>query len=390
MHSEAVNVLFPFDGRTLGGSHISTTALIKALDPLRYRARVVLNCGDGPLADYLRGQGVSFDVLALPVLLNSKADLAPRNWPAIRRMLGEMQHYLRLHRTGIVQTNEKLMRTMWALPARMSGVKFFHFQRGPLKEMDLEKRLTFFLAHHVAGISRYVVDTFPGFVARKSSFIDAPYDTSAPVPDKKAARQALRLRVDTPDGVPLIGMAANLQPRKRPLFFVEIARQWFEAGFGDARFLLIGRAYEGMEGAFAAAVRASGLEERVAFLGFDPDPMLFLAGCDVSVAPAIDEASGRTLIESMLAGTPVVASRDGGHVEYIEDGVSGFLCDKDRPDLFAEKIFALCGDSALSCDIVTNALDMARGRFSLSLHADRVMAVYDKMLFQDASASSNR
>ena len=44
------------------------------------------------------------------------------------------------------------------------------------------------------------------------------------------------------------------------------------------------------------------------------------------------EPFGRTLIEAMHLGTPVIATRHGGNPEAIEDGRNGFLVDPDDPD----------------------------------------------------------
>jgi glycosyltransferase involved in cell wall biosynthesis len=59
-----------------------------------------------------------------------------------------------------------------------------------------------------------------------------------------------------------------------------------------------------------------------------------------------DEPFGLVVVESMAAGTPVVAWRRGAMSEIIEDGVSGFLVD-DVPSAVAAvgKIPALERDS---------------------------------------------
>ena len=51
----------------------------------------------------------------------------------------------------------------------------------------------------------------------------------------------------------------------------------------------------------------------------------------VFVQPALYEAFGLTVIEAMASGLPVVATRYGGPASIIEDGVSGWLVDPNRP-----------------------------------------------------------
>ena len=68
------------------------------------------------------------------------------------------------------------------------------------------------------------------------------------------------------------------------------------------------------------------MKERVRFLGFREDIPALLHAVDfvahTSVAP---EPFGRVIVEGMLAGKPVVATRAGGACEIIEDGATGCL-----------------------------------------------------------------
>jgi glycosyltransferase involved in cell wall biosynthesis len=75
-------------------------------------------------------------------------------------------------------------------------------------------------------------------------------------------------------------------------------------------------------------IKRLGLENRVKFLGFRSDIPELMTACDLvahtSTAP---EPFGRVIVEGMLCGKPVVASKAGGVVELIQDGINGFLFD---------------------------------------------------------------
>ena len=79
-------------------------------------------------------------------------------------------------------------------------------------------------------------------------------------------------------------------------------------------------------------ISALGLRERCFFMGPHYPIGPWIAGCDVLVAPAVAEGSGRALVEAMLIGTPVVATNDGGHCEIINHGETGYLVPADNPE----------------------------------------------------------
>ena len=56
------------------------------------------------------------------------------------------------------------------------------------------------------------------------------------------------------------------------------------------------------------------------------------------VQPALYEAFGLTVVEAMSSGLPIFATRYGGPLEIIEDGVSGFHIDPIRGGESAERI----------------------------------------------------
>jgi L-malate glycosyltransferase len=68
-----------------------------------------------------------------------------------------------------------------------------------------------------------------------------------------------------------------------------------------------------------------GLSQHVVFLG-KQDSVAELLGCaDLFLLPSESESFGLSALEAMASGVPVVATRAGGIVEVVEDGVVGFL-----------------------------------------------------------------
>jgi len=106
-----------------------------------------------------------------------------------------------------------------------------------------------------------------------------------------------------------------------------------------------------------------------------------MVGFDVLVVPAVEEGFGRTLVEAMLCGTPVVAADDGGHREIIRHGETGFLVRSDDLDAFADTVTGLLENPELANAIATAAREEALQRYSVKTHVEKVGAVYDAVFY---------
>jgi len=139
----------------------------------------------------------------------------------------------------------------------------------------------------------------------------------------KARRSAaLRRELGVSPEAPLVAVFSRLNRMKGIEYFIDAA-PGIAAKVPSARFLVVG------DGTIRASLeeRASrlGIRERMIFTGFRNDVPDLLAEVAVSVLPSLSEGTSNTLLESMAAGVPVVATRVGGNPEVIEDGVSGLL-----------------------------------------------------------------
>ncbi len=124
-------------------------------------------------------------------------------------------------------------------------------------------------------------------------------------------------------------------------------------------------------------VEMMGLDDRVHFLGFRTDVPQLMAACDIithtSTAP---EPCARVLMEAMLSAKPLIASRDGGTVEIVEDGKTGWLVTPvDAVDL-AKAINFLAVHPEVRSEISNNARKAASERFTLPIARSSV----DKVL----------
>jgi len=89
-----------------------------------------------------------------------------------------------------------------------------------------------------------------------------------------------------------------------------------------------------------------GLDARVKFLGrlTDDELAACLATGHVLAVPSTLEGFGIAYLEGMAFGLPCLAASHGGAGEVVQDGVSGFLIDKDNPQALASRLRFLASD----------------------------------------------
>src|SRR5207245_11240553 len=91
------------------------------------------------------------------------------------------------------------------------------------------------------------------------------------------------------------------------------------------------------------------------------------------VAPAYLEDYGLTALEAMAFGKPVVVCKDGGGlVDFVEDGITGFVVDPNGRAL-AEAVRTLADDPALARKMGAAARE-AGGGYSWGRAAEEILA----------------
>jgi glycosyltransferase involved in cell wall biosynthesis len=118
----------------------------------------------------------------------------------------------------------------------------------------------------------------------------------------------------------------------------------------------------------ALAQKASRLRHRYRLLASNSvDVAKFLSSLDVYVYKthaAFTETSPMCILEAMASALPVVAEARGGTVNFVDDGVTGFLC-RSRGE-YRDAVEALCRDKRLRRRIGARARAWAREHASIA------------------------
>lgn len=118
------------------------------------------------------------------------------------------------------------------------------------------------------------------------------------------------------------------------------------------------------------------LQNFVTFTGHINEVETAMASLDILLVPSSAETFGRTIIEGMASGVPVIATRAGGVPDIITHGQTGFLVEPGSIQDLADAIEKLMKSPALREHIRTLALAKAHNKYSREVVEEKLWAVF--------------
>lgn len=333
----------------------------------------------GALADTLVTAGISVQVSELGVFRSRREMRSPKllmrlatTVPAIIRLAAVIR---RAHVT-IVHSNTSVV-LAGAVAARLTGRPHIWYVREILSgpTWRLMRRVILTLSDRVVCISAAVADNV------------------APLGSPERARVVV-----IPDGVDLghfsplispdhadkcrVGMVARITPLKGHDVFLRAAGIVAQR-IPNAEFFLVGghlSAYQTLFDRLLALKAELGLDDRVYFIDhLDRHAVRdFLASLAVVVVPStLPEGGGLVALEAMALGRPVVATRHGGPLDFITDGVNGRLVTPNDAPALADAIAALLQDGSMRQALGVAARRTIEREYDLSRQMERLTMLYD-------------
>lgn len=383
-------VLYPFvGGDVIGGSHRSALRMISALDPARVQPEILLHGAGGKLGEMIEGMGLSWSRIDRPGIIAPRYSRAPSDVSVGRYLMQSVPGFRRLLRArgiDIVHSNDGRMHGSWALPTRLAGCRFVWHHRQSPDAFGINK-IAPLLAHRILSVSQFSHPSRPvRSVEGRFEVIHSPFDAPAQRPDRAACHAALCAEIGAPPDALILGYVGALNTRKRPEHFVRVIAA-LRAARPDAAIhgLIFGTA-ERPEDPIAETCRALaqdlGVASALHLMGHRSPIEPAIAGLDALLVTALEEPFGRTLIEAMHLGTPVIATEHGGNPEAITDGKNGFLVDHTDPAAFVAPVLRLCDDPDLAATI-TACAGRDLDRYGTAAHVRKIHAAYDRVMGQE-------
>lgn len=170
----------------------------------------------------------------------------------------------------------------------------------------------------------------------------------------------------------LILNVGELLPNKNHIMAVR-AMKYVVEKYPRTMLLIAGNGPE--EDNLRAEISSLGLGNNVHLIGYCTHLEDYQQICDCSVACSIREGLGLNVIESMLSGNPVVATKNRGHNELIKDGVNGFLINIDDDKAFADSIIRLLSDDRLLFEMSERCCDSV-SQYTAESVSEELKAIY--------------
>jgi|GEM_PF-1938652 glycosyltransferase involved in cell wall biosynthesis len=391
-----MNMVFLIDLPELGGAELSVVDYLRFPDKLPFHP-ILVTPREGPLVTECRKLGVECHILPMPELVEYettpnvfKTTRNPLRWAhyflrtagTIRRLT----RFLRAHDTIILHTNTHRSHFYGTLAARLARrkIRVVWTLRSTVEKPWL---LTLYaiagiFADAIACISDPVLEPYKKYpwLRRKMVKIYGSIAISS-VRWDEADVARLRDELGLHGKFPVCSSIGQLTPYKGFADLIQAMPAILER-LPDAYLLIVGKAFfndQAYVDALHALVRELNVGHAVKFTGFRYDVPAIIAASDELISATWEEPLGRTILEAMAAGTPVVATNGGGVKEVITDGQDGVLFQLRQVDDLARAIIQVATDSELRQRIIRNARQRVR-RFDTLVELAQYAVLYRGVL----------
>jgi len=353
-----------------GGMEYAVSRLVIEQNKIGYPVHVICIRNLGPTADRLKAQGVPVHFCSF------RTRLDPLSLVKLRGLLLKLG-------VNVVQTHNYRPNVSGTIAAKIARIPAIISSLRTVNRWDTYRQFLMdgFLCQFrdaIVCVSQEVRNRYREKIkwcAHKLHVIHNGIDSSLLNPMEKA-KHLYKEHNLSPGHIHIVSIARLVKIKDHETLlrgFQKIAVQ-----MQNARLLLLG------EGPLEARLRKLsqnlGIESRVRFLGHQDNIAQWLTIADISVLSTHIEGFSSTILESMAAGVPVIATAVGGNLEAIKQGVTGFLTPHQDADALAEKALLILQDKSLQEQLRTKARKEVEKSFTIRATARKTLDLYQAIL----------
>lgn len=331
---------------------------------------VVFAPSEGRFTHWLAENGVAVEVVRAPdsLLLYGgvhRGGARVRSVAAVPGYALRLASRLRKRGVDLLHVNDERGMVLGGVAARLARARLVWAVHSAVSSGAVA-RAGAALAHVVVVPSQAMADAAPSAIQRRGIRVVpnpvAPQFLEAPAADRS--------------GEQIVVTAGRFHPAKGFDVLLD-AMPAVRAQVPGVRLVILGDTLSGHDD-YAEQLRrkAAPLGGAVEFAGRVERPESVWRHARVYVQPSREEPFGMSALEAMATGLPVVATRSGGLVEVVADGVTGILVPPNDARALADAIVRVLTDTALADAYATAGRTRAREQFTLARTVDDMQAVY--------------
>ena len=363
-----VRVCFPFVGNSIGGSHLSSIELIKALDKSKFDIKLLVH-KKGILSKYLVSEGIK------PIFLEVKNFVGQKKGIIINSLnilinIFKLTSFINKNNIDIVHLNDASAGLTWVIPSKLSKAKLVWHQRVVFPNWMLYKTLSFF-SEKIVCISDFVYRSLPNFNKKKSEKIFNPVSLN------KTKKNILQNKDLKNKKIKKILFLANIIERKRVDLFIKAAESISKV-IPNSKFYIVGSdKKEILKRKYNKEIK-----EKISYIGYTKNKEVWLKNCDLLIVTSENEGFNRTIVEGMLSKIPVIAVNSGAHKEIIKNNFNGWLVKSGNlKELIKISIKVLNLKKKPLSKVIFRAEKFAKEKFNPENHVKRISKIYYEVMF---------
>jgi glycosyltransferase involved in cell wall biosynthesis len=190
--------------------------------------------------------------------------------------------------------------------------------------------------------------------------------------DIKAKKRALGI----PEDYNVVGTIGRLVTIKGHRYLIDAAKGVIKK-VPKTAFVFVGDG--DLEGELEGQAKALGIRKNIIFAGWRSDVAEVLYTFDIFALPSLNEGMGKVLVEAMAARKPIVASKVGGIIDLVKDGVNGILVPPKNSRALCSGIVKLLTDKDLAKQLGECGRDMIYPNFDVSTRIRKVEEMYEEL-----------
>lgn len=371
-----MRILFVITSSHIGGTEKFLYQLVTRLDTERFQPVVCSLKKPGYFAQCLQQQGIRVYNLNMPEKVNGLTPLYfllgfVRLVYLIKKGKFDLIHSL-LYRANLLA---RLAGPVGGTSHIISSERCLTRHKNPLAVWF--DRCTVPLSRYVLVNSEAVAEQLrvrERVSPKKIRIIYSGTDQKEQLSQERIATIRSSLGISTQEHV--IGCVARLHPDKG---LEDLLRAGAVIGenFSPFRIVLVGDGPQ--RGCLLEMAHKLGIGQQVVFTGFRSDVDSLIQTFNLFVLPSLEEGFSLAVMEAMVFGIPVIATRVGGMREIIISNQTGVLVPPHEPRILAREILRLIHNPGLAQKLGKAGKLQVRDKFSFPQCLEQIENVYEEL-----------